>query len=64
MSALILRQVGYIGIMKAIGGLTRQLVTHVFADGDHVWLAGICGGCTIGRHRRPKICRVYCGANA
>ncbi|PID85957.1 MAG: hypothetical protein CSB13_05300 [Chloroflexi bacterium] len=26
MSALILRQIGYIGIMKAIGGVTRQLV--------------------------------------
>ncbi len=26
MSALILRQIGYIGIMKAVGGLTRQLV--------------------------------------
>jgi putative ABC transport system permease protein len=26
MSALILRQIGYIGIMKAVGGLTRQMV--------------------------------------
>ena len=27
MSALILRQIGYIGIMKAVGGLTKQLVS-------------------------------------